>query len=329
MNSFVWTTVVALLLICTGCADPTTSTALGTLERGRIDLTADSNKPIVRILVTEGQSVAAGDTLVMLDTARPQVTLTQAEAQEAAAWLALAEAEKGPRQQQIEQARSRLQAAKSIMDTTRYELDNALALVDRQLVAANTVDLTAGRHDEAVAKWQEARSALDELLEGSRSEAIDQARAKHAAALAEVENLKITLSGAKVVAPVAGTIEFIPFEIGERPPLGATVVTTLAKGPTYARIYVSASIRGALVSGQEALVRMDGRAEAIKGNLRWVSSQAAFTPYFALNQHDRSQLSYVAEVDICCADEPHTLLVGVPVEVTFVGLPTEREVNER
>jgi HlyD family secretion protein len=32
--------------------------------------------------------------------------------------------------------------------------------------------------------------------------------------------------------------------------------------------------------------------------VRWVSSEAAFTPYFALTERDRGRLSYVAKVDI-------------------------------
>lgn len=327
MKTFYRMLIAPMLLVAGGCTDPATSAALGTLERDRIDLVADSNEPIVRILVTEGQIVEAGEILMMLDTARPQVALTQAQAQEAAARSALAEFEKGPRQQQIEQARSRLQASKSVKNTTLFELDRALALVDRQLVAANTVDLVKGKHDEAVAKWQEAQSALNELLEGTRSEAIDQARAKHAAALAVVENLKITLVRAQIVSPVDGTIESLPFEIGERPPLGVTVVSMLARGPTYARIYISAAVRGALAAGQEAQVTIDGQTTPWTGSVRWISSQAAFTPYFALNQHDRSRLSYLAEIDVHGGDgdarDPQQLPVGIPVEVTFPGILDE------
>jgi len=59
-----------MLLIAGGCADPATSAALGTLERDQIDLVADSNEPIVGILVKEGQIIEAGEILMMLDTTR-------------------------------------------------------------------------------------------------------------------------------------------------------------------------------------------------------------------------------------------------------------------
>ncbi len=295
--------------------------ALGTLERDRIDLIAESNEPIARILVTEGEEVSVGDPLVITDTSRASIALKRAQAEELAARSALLEAESGPRQQQIEQARSRLRAADSITKTTRFELDRAQALVDRQLIARNNVDITQGKYEEALAKQAEINAALQELLAGTRTEEIDQARARHAAADATVENLQITLDRATLVAPVGGRIEALPFEIGERPPAGATVVSLLAQSPTYARIHVSASVRATLETGAPAEIAIDGVDQPLRGRLRWISAQAAFTPYFALNQHDRSHLSYAAEVDV--VDSDTHLPIGIPVVVTFDTKPTD------
>jgi HlyD family secretion protein len=302
--------------VAAGCSGTDTPPdALGTLERDRIDLIADSSEPIARILVTEGQVVSVGDPLVITDASRASVALKRAQADELAARSALMEAESGPRQQQIEQARSRLRAAESITKTARIELDRAQALVDRQLISRNDVDITQGKYEEALAKQAEITSALDELLAGTRSEEIDQARARHAAAVATVENLQITLDRATLAAPVNGRIEALPFEIGERPPAGATVVSMLADGPTYARIHISASVRGTIATGAPAEIAIDGADAPLKGRLRWVSAQAAFTPYFALNQNDRSQLSYAAEVDVVGGGSD--LPIGIPVVVTF------------
>ena len=49
------------------------------------------------------------------------------------------------------------------------------------------------------------------------------------------------------------------------------------------------------------------------------AADAAFTPYFALSQHDRSRLSYVAEIDLT-GEETERLPVGIPVQVTFPDL---------
>jgi HlyD family secretion protein len=48
--------------------------------------------------------------------------------------------------------------------------------------------------------------------------------------------------------------------------------------------------------------------------VRWVSSDATFTPYFALTEHDRSRLSFLAEIDIPDAAQ---LPSGVPLQADF------------
>jgi len=50
--------------------------------------------------------------------------------------------------------------------------------------------------------------------------------------------------------------------------------------------------------------------------VRWVASESAFTPYFALTEHDRGRLSFVAKVDIL--DSDRRLPDGVPVEVELL-----------
>ena len=311
--------VAAVLAIClSGCEDLSEVRALVTLERDRIQLVADSNEPITRVLVREGDFLEPGMLLVQQDTTRAEIGLNKARADEAAARSPLNKAEAGPRAQQISQARARLQAAQSAAKTARFELDRDLAVMERNLISQNNLDQSQGRYDEAVAKQNEARAALEELLEGTRSEEIDQARATHAATLATVEDLKVRLERAGIRSPVTGNVESLPFKIGERPQVGATIAVVLASGRTYARIHVPEPVRARLAPGAEALIWIDSRQLPLRGNLRWISLDAAFTPYFALNQHDRAGLSYVAEVEV--VENDGVLPVGVPVEVSFPGL---------
>ena len=53
----------------------------------------------------------------------------------------------------------------------------------------------------------------------------------------------------------------------------------------------------------------------MSGTVRWVSSEAAFTPYEALTERDRGRLSYEAKIDI--DDRTRRLPDGVPLEAEF------------
>ncbi|MEZ5598719.1 MAG: HlyD family efflux transporter periplasmic adaptor subunit [Pseudomonadales bacterium] len=306
-----------LLAACDGT--PSAQIVLGTLERDRIELAADSAEPIQTILVREGQPVVAGDVLIIQNAERAEAALLRARAEEATARAALEEAEKGPRSQAIAQGRARLEAARSARATARFELDRQASLVERNFSSKSQLDILRGRYEEAQAREQEAQAALDELAEGTRNERIDQARNQYAAAVATVKNLSITLDRASIRAPVDGVIEALPMEIGERPLAGATVVAMLAEGPTYARVHIPETLRTRVTTGTGAQVHVDGYPEPFAATVRWVSLDASFTPYFALHQHDRTRLSYLAEIDLTMPAGA-VLPVGVPVEVAFPDL---------
>jgi HlyD family secretion protein len=66
-----------------------------------------------------------------------------------------------------------------------------------------------------------------------------------------------------------------------------------------------------MASGTRVRVWVDGAGEFV-GQVRFVASEAAFTPYFSLTEHDADRLSYLAEIDI---EDGAELPSGVPVRV--------------
>jgi HlyD family secretion protein len=85
----------------------------------------------------------------------------------------------------------------------------------------------------------------------------------------------------------------------------------------YARVYVPEERRATTMPGDKARIFVDGIEGPLDGRVRWVSTEAAFTPYFALTEHDRGRLTYLAKVDLLEAGE--RLPDGVPVWVELPG----------
>ena len=125
----------------------------------------------------------------------------------------------------------------------------------------------------------------------------------------------IDLERHALVSPVDGVTDSRLFELGERPARGQAVMIVLGGEQPYARVYIPERLRAHIMPGTEARIFVDGIAEPVAGRVRWVSSEAAFTPYFALTERDRGRLSYVAKVDV--AESRARLPDGVPVEVEF------------
>lgn len=303
-----------------GCLGDDGLYAVGTLERDRIELAAESDEPIVAILVNEGDQVSAGERLLSQDAARAEARLAQARAARDEAVAVLEEAVAGPRAQEIARAEARVAAAESTVVTARQELERERALLARGFVSHSRLDLLAGAYDEALARRREARAALDELQAGTRSEVVRRAREALSGAEARVRELDIQLARTHVTAPLDAVVEALPLELGERPAPGQTVAVLRAQGPTFARIHLPEPLRTRLAVGAAAEIRLDGLDEAVPGKIRWIATEAAFTPYFALTQRDRSRLSYLTEVVVVDQERAAALPVGVPVQVRFPGV---------
>lgn len=306
--------VISALSACSSSNDEIV--ALGTLERDRLELPAEASETILEILVHEGTRVVAGQTLLKLDESTYAARLDSARAQVGSARYRLAELVKGPRAEEILEARARLEGAESRVENASKEYARLQELVKQKLVSQSAVEQQQTARDAAEAGRKEVRAQLAVLLKGTRVEELDRAREELKGAEASLQQLEISAGRLEVKAPRSGVVEALPFKLGERPPAGATVVVMLADGAPYARVYVPEVVRANVSAGTQAQVRVDGKESPYSGRVRYISAEAAFTPYFALTQKDRGRLSYLAEIVLEDA-QAKELPTGLPVEVSF------------
>jgi HlyD family secretion protein len=311
----------ALLLVSAACAlsacsDSYEGQILGTLERDRLELIAESNEPIVEISVREGDAVPAGATLMRQELGSMQARLDQAIAARNVAQHRLAELVKGPRAQEIAEARAAFDSARSSLETETNEYRRVQDLVARKLVSQSQLDQARARRDNAVGADKQATARLNLLLEGTRVEEVDQAEAALKQAQAALVELQTSAARYLVTAPRAGRIEAIPYKLGERPAAGSPLIVMLADSTPYARVYIPEPLRTQFQPGTRTRVRVDGRDGDLTGVVRFVSAEAAFTPYYALTQEDRSRLSYLALIDLD-GQAATNVPTGMPVQVTL------------
>lgn len=308
--------LLVIALLGSGCTrDTPEPRAVGFLEWERIELVADASEPIVAMPVAEGDEVAAGDLVVGLDSARIEVQIDAATATRDEAQARLDEVERGPRPERIAEARARRQGAAKVLEVRERELQRLEKLLPRKLSSPDDVDRARANLDASRADRDAATALLAELEHGSRIEDIEQARHALARTEAAVRRLQIDLARLGIRAPRAALIDSLPFEIGERPRIGEVVAVLLDGSRQYARVYVPEPIRVHVRPGDPAEIFVDGLAASVAGRVRWVARDATFTPYFALTEHDRGRLSYVAEIDL--SPGTASLPAGVPVEVRF------------
>jgi HlyD family secretion protein len=301
-----------------GCASSDDPPVLGTFERHRLELVATTDDPVSELAAREGERVARGQVLVRQDPEVVTARLDAAQAQANEARARLQELERGPRSESIAEARARLAGAEAALDRDTRELVRAEDLVKRRLVSESSLDDARAAKRRSTATVAEMRAQLLSLQRGTRAEQIAQAKGAVAAAEAAVRSEQLSDRRLSIVSPANGVLEALPYRVGERPPRGNPLAVVLDDAAPFARVYVPEVLRASFAPGTRVRVRADGVTDALDGTVRFVSSQAAFTPYYALTQRDRGRLSYLTEIDLDAAaarDWP----VGIPVEVELVA----------
>jgi len=309
------TTLLALLAVAACGTDDQPHRAVGELASDRIELSAESGEPIARIEVAEGTVVAAGDVLVVQDSARAQARLAEADAMLGQAQARLDELVRGPRTEMIEAARANVEGATQDLEFRESEAKRIREIHTRGLASPDQLDRAQAALDAARANVKLRRAQLEELLTGTTVEELAQAEQAVKQAAARRDAAQVDLDRHTLRAPVDGIADSRLYELGERPTPGQPVMIVLGGQQPYARVYVPELIRVHVQAGTAARVFIDGFDEALDGRVRWVASEAAFTPYFALTERDRGRLTYVAKIDL--ETDGERLPDGVPVEVEF------------
>jgi HlyD family secretion protein len=304
-------TLPAALAACSHTPPP----LLGTLEWDRIAVPAEASEPITRILVNEGDHVEAGQLILALDTQRTQAQVDAAQSDVQRLTAALDELRHGARVETIDASRAALARAETTANNARLARDRAADIRRKGLNAQADLDNAETALRQAVADANAARANLAELLHGTRPEDIAQGESALAQAQANLAQLQVTLGRLDVHAPRAGRVDALPFKLGDRPPLGASVVSFLVGDAPYARVFVPESRRAITQQGARFEVRVDGVAQPFTATVARVRSEASFTPYYALSGDDASRLTYRAEL-VLDGEAARTLPAGVPCQAS-------------
>ncbi len=303
--------LMALLAACD--TRPQHKVVLGTLERDRIAHAAAASEVIVEQPFAQGSTVKKGALLVRLDDILQQAQVSKVEAELAQAAANLDKLRNGAQAEEIAAATAKVAGAKAVLAESETQHQRLSGLQQQNIASKGELDKAQAARDVAKASVQAAQEELRLLLKGSREEDLRAAKAKVDAAAASLAIEKKRLADLRIVAAADGILDELPWKIGERPPAGTPLAVLLTGKAPYARVYVPEPYRVNISTGGTLTVHVDGLEVPIKGQVRWISTEPAFTPYYALNQEERARLMFLAEVQL--PESEAALPVGVPAQV--------------
>mgnify|MGYP000297750678 CR=1 FL=1 len=305
--------VSVLLIILFACNNNDQGIALGTLERDRIAHTATVNEVITQIPIQAGSQVTKGQVLVQLDDTLQSALVAKAHAQMLQAKANLEKVHNGAREEEIASASAEVKGAKAALVKSETNYQRAKMLIEKELASQATLDSALAARDENTAKLNSAKEQLLQLTNGARIEDLRIAEAILATSVALLASEEKHLQDLTITAKRDGVLDNLPWNLGERVTAGSPVAIILAGKAPFARVYIPEPYRVKIKVGDQLTVNIDGLTESIQGKVRWVSSEPAFSPYYALNQAERSNLMYLAEIQL--PDSANNLPIGIPAQV--------------
>jgi HlyD family secretion protein len=271
--------------------------AYGNFEADDVVISAQVAGPILRFDALEGEPVAAGAVLAIVDT------------------------------QPLAIERRQLQAQRGVVLARRQETAAQLASTLAQLEIAERAQQRVQRlrdGDAATAQQSDAAERDVRVLSSQR----DALQAGSASLTAELASLDARIAGvddrlarAEVRAPLTGTILTTFARVGETVQPGQPLISVADLSTLTLRAYLTGNQLGQVRLGQSVTVHatIGDSLVAFPGTVAWISARAEFTPTPIQTRNERADLVYAMKVRV--ADPQGRLKIGMPGDVNWTAAP--------
>ncbi len=271
----------ALILTLSSCTEKPAYDATGIFEATTVTLSAETTGKIMNIMVSEGDSVASGSVVALVDTTmlglQKKQILSQQLSAEAMAPDITAQA-----------ASLRSQIAHQQSETERQE----------RLLAAGAT--TRKQYDDAAALLRTLRDQLTATLSTlgkNRSSISDNAVALQY----QREQIEDRISRSRITTPITGTVLVKYAEAGEFATPGKPLIKLADMNRIYLRSYFTASRLADIRLGQKVTVIADfGGDEQFEypGTITWIAEESEFTPKSIQTDDSRANLVYAVKIAV-------------------------------
>jgi HlyD family secretion protein len=266
--------------------------------------------------VAEGDRVARGQVVALLDAADLEHEVALKKAELAAAMAQLAELEAGFRSEEVAQARAALAAAVAEAENARENFERQQRLFHENVIAEKEYDaaVTANRVARQAVREAEERLALQER--GARPEQIARARALVEQAEASLALATTRFSYTTLRSPLTGIVLTEIIEPGEYVQPGTPVLTVGNLEEVWLRAYISETDLGRVKVGQEAWLVTDTYPDKqYPGRVIFIAPEAEFTPRQVQTERQRVKLVY--RIKITAPNPLMELKPGMPADAVI------------
>ncbi|MBR5697414.1 MAG: HlyD family efflux transporter periplasmic adaptor subunit [Prevotella sp.] len=255
--------------------------ATGTFEATEVTVAAEQNGMLMMFDVDEGDEIALGKEVGLIDTTQIWLKIKQLGATKE-----VYQSQKPDMGKQI--AATRQQLIKARQDQQRY----------KELVADGAAP--GKMLDDATNQVQVLQKQLDAQISSLNTQ-LSTLNSQLSTVNVQVSQLRDQLRKCHVMTPIKGTVLEKYVEKGEFVAVGKPLFKMADTEQMYMRAYVTSSQLKDIKVGQKAKVFADygdGQKKEYEGTVTWISSRSEFTPKTILTDDERADLVYALKVAI-------------------------------
>lgn len=289
---------ISAALVLTACGnDEKEYDATGTFEATEVIVSAEQNGALLKLVVDEGDSIAQGQEVGLIDTTQLVLKIQQMGATKAVY------------QSQRPDLEKQIAAIRQQLDKARQEQQRYQELVNDGAAPGKMLDDATSQVKVLQKQLDAQTSALHTQLAtiSSQQSTID----------VQVSQLRDQLDKCHITAHIKGTVLEKYVEQSEFVTAGKPLFKMADTQQMYLRAYVtSAQLQGVKV-GQAVKVFADygnGQKKQYDGRVSWISSRSEFTPKTILTDNERADLVYAVKVTV---ENDGYIKIGMYGEVRF------------
>jgi HlyD family secretion protein len=245
--------------------------------------------------VQRGQRVERGAPLFRLepDPERYERAAAAARAERAASQAS--DLRKGRRADEIRAIEQQLAQARAALALSTSELTRGSSLVDKGFLAPGRLDELRAVRDRDAARVAEVQAQLAVARTAARPDEIAAAEAGQRAAESDLALSRWREQQALGSAPVAALVHDVTYRAGEWVQQGSPVVTLLPDGAVKLRFFVPQEALARIAPGDTVQVGCDGCPPGLSARVRFIATEAEFTPPVIYSNESRAKLVFMIE----------------------------------
>lgn len=176
--------------------------------KGQSDVTISPqvSGQLMKICVTEGQQVSAGQTLFVIDSRNAHHDLESAQASVQSAQANVQSAQAG-----LQSAQANLQSAQAKANSAQLEYESNKNLFDKKIVSSYTLENSLNTYKQAQAAVGQAKASVEQARAS-----VEQAKAAVSQAQTGVSRARVNVGLCTITSPVSGIVGEISVRAGDQ-----------------------------------------------------------------------------------------------------------------